>query len=293
MSSHDAADDRDNATARGSVARLGELIEGFTETALDKAGVDSLNDLPDQRARQRGRSVPCSNCNGRGRRRDGTFCRCGFGRERQKTETQELKDLFPSAGLPARFRGKTLDTWDEAAGDDPEKEVARSLVTELLDDGHATGPNGIERPGLFLHGPNGVGKTGLLAGLLKRVYEQGHKVLWIKWGSMIEDIQDTYDSDSSKARRIGGLQKVDALFLDEFGDAWRDGRMPDNTRSITFRVLSARHEEGRHTFLSSNLDGLSSVRSQFSPRLADRVMELCTVANVGGDNLRDPRTKAR
>jgi DNA replication protein DnaC len=141
-----------------------------------------------------------------------------------------------------------------------------------------------------------------MAGLLKRKYEQGHSVLWIKWDDLIDDVQATYgrggrgNEGFSTEALISTAQNTPLLFLDDFGEPFRpksNYRVNEDARSITWRVLSARHEQEWPTFITSNHGGLSDISDQFSPRIADRLMELCTVAHMEGQNLRHPSNQGQ
>lgn len=271
-------------------------FEAWADAFLDRVGADSYKDLPpiDADHYLSDEATPCANCNGYGKQRGGLFCDCAYGRRKQKAQTQRMRDVFGRAGLPDRLRSFTLDTWDDRCGGEGGKTQARSLVRELVEDGHATGPEGVSRPGLLLLGENGIGKTGLLVGLLKRMYAQGWSVLWIKWADMIDDIQATYGDGASGVStegRLATVQNAPALFLDDFGEPFRpkrNFRVSQDRRSLTWRVLSARHEKDWPTFMTTNHDSLQAISDQFSPRIADRIMETCTIAHMSGDNLRHP-----
>jgi len=282
------------STDLDEVQTLDEAMQEIVDRALDKTEYDSLGEVPPEANRQRGRSVPCGSCNGMGRTRDGSFCSCDYGQEKQQKHTKRIRDTFRSAGVPSRLRKHTLASWDEKCGGEDGKARARGLVREIIEDGTATGRQGTARPGLLLYGDNGIGKTGLMSGLLKRLFDQGHAVLWIKWSGMIDDVQATYDGSSqgtSTEARVSALQRVSHLFLDDFGEPFRSRdrwRVSDDRRDITWQVLSARHEEDKPTFITTNHEGLTPISDQFSPRIADRIMEMCTVAEMSGRNLRHP-----
>jgi DNA replication protein DnaC len=290
-----AHDERQGADVdMDSVQPIDEAWDDIVDRALSHTSVDTLDEVDPVAREQRGRSVPCGSCNGLGKTRDGTYCSCDYGRRKQKENTRRMRDALGHSGLPDRLRPLTLATWDERCGDEADKSTARRLVGEVIEDGCATGPQGTPRPGVLLHGKNGIGKTGLLAGLLKRLYDQGHAVLWIKWSGMIDSVQATYSGGSegqSTHGRIATLQNAPHLFLDDFGEPFRSRdrwRVSDDRRSITWRVVSARHEHDRPTYITTNHDGLGPISDQFSPRIADRLMEMCTVVQMSGRNLRHP-----
>jgi len=285
-----------------SFENLGDKIPEIAQRMYEKSGgTGSIEDidasLEDANDPAIGRSRPCPNCDRRGKRPNGLYCDCEFGRDRQTRDTKSKKEIFEHAGVPKRLRGCTLESWDKLCNEDEGKSVARRLVSEHLEKGTATGPSGVPRPGMFIHGENGLGKSGLIAGLLRKKFERGHSVLWIKWSDMVDDIQGTYghagqgNEGISTQGLISTAQNTPLLFLDDFGEPFRpdhDYRVSEDARSITWRVLSARHEAEWPTFITSNHEGLHRVSDQFSPRVADRIMELCTIVEMEGSNLRHP-----
>ena len=288
-----------------SITKLEGKIKEVAQRLYKKSGGEGrIEDLEDslEEANDAGleRATPCEKCDRRGQRASGLYCTCEYGRERLWKDTQSKKEVFEHAGLPKRLRGCTLQSWDALTGKDPGKRKARELVGEIVEHGVATGPSGIERPGLIIHGENGLGKSGLMAGLLRKKYRAGFPVLWIKWDDMVADIQATYGHTGQGKEGISteGLvstaQNTPLLFLDDLGEPFRpksDYRVSEDARSITWRVLSTRHENEWPTFITSNHEGLAQISDQFSPRIADRLMELCTIVEMEGSNLRHPQSK--
>jgi len=295
-----------------SVTELEDALKSVAQRLYEKSGGNGpVEDAPLEHltksvdeallaADDAGPARPCDKCDRRGKRQSGLYCTCEHGRERLWKDTQAKKDVFSHAGLPDRLRDCTLQSFDEVTESSGGKTRARELVGEILEDGVATGPRGTERPGLLVHGPNGVGKSGLMAGLLRKKFRAGYPVLWIKWDDMIADVQATYGPAGqgregvSTEGLVSTAQNTPLLFLDDLGEPFRppgDYRVSEDARSITWRVLSARHEREWPTFITANHDGLAEISDQFSPRIADRLMELCTVVEMTGKNLRHPSNR--
>lgn len=283
--------------------RLSEFTQVFLDAVPD--GIDPTT-APDPGEE----FEECPKCDHRGRSEDGTFCReCEYGREQQKEQQRRIVGAFDNAGSPLRLRRFNLRTFQKAAGEDPNKETALNLIFEYVEHGHATGPEGVEREGLFLWGPNGVGKSGLVFSLARELWRQGRVILWIKYEDLIRDIQALYGDRNvgekfrdpstpnvTAQSRILNAQRTPVLVLDDLGRPFanrNDFRESEDRRELLFSILSFRHERHMPTFITSNLDGLPEVEEQFDPRIADRVMESCTIAKMSGENLRSPKNQSK
>jgi DNA replication protein DnaC len=80
------------------------------------------------------------------------------------------------------------------------------------------------------------------------------------------------------------LKHVGVLVLDDVGTE----HMSPFAASVLFEVLHHRHEDGRRTILTTNLDR-ASLRARLGERLADRVASDCHYVEVTGASLRGQR----
>lgn len=234
---------------------------------------------------------PCEDCNLQGLVAAKTYCSCDYGKMKQRRYQEQVNADFPSAGVPKRLKGCTVDGLLElasAAG----KEAAIAAVRRRME---SDSPRG-----LMLHGPNGVGKTGLLVSLAKHIWwKRGQVLLWIKYTDLINDVQGGYGDYNLHGielseRRRWTAQRVPHLFLDDFGDPFRRDDYFEETedrRKIIFDVLAARHEAQRPTYLSANFAGIDELAAQFDPRTSDRIEEMCEIIEMAGANLRRGRSK--
>ena len=169
--------------------------------------------------------------------------------------------------------------------------VLGDAVRALEEKGEVTDPgHGTKRGSLCLLGRNGTGKSGLLVHLARQHFLAGQIPLWIKYADLVRDgVQAGYGTSVEYAPGLE-LSTVDVLLIDDLGDPFAPSGSYVETsdrRDILFRILSARHEEGLPTHITSNHRSLQEIKEQFDPRTADRVKELCATVEMDGTNLRE------
>jgi|APHM01.1.fsa_nt_gi DNA replication protein len=209
-----------------------------------------------------------------------------------------VEGRFNHAGVPDRLKGLSLDTLREVAPSATETQAAQA-VKRLQESGEVKDPRyGTWRESLCMVGPNGTGKSGLLVHLARQHFLAGQIPLWIKYQDLVRDgVQAGYGTSVEYAPglelstvRLQAAQRVDVLLIDDLGDPFAPSDQYAETsdrRDILFRILSARHEEGLPTHITSNHRTLEELKEQFDPRTADRIKELCATVKMDGPNLRE------
>jgi len=250
---------------------------------------------------------PCEECDHRGIEAvvDGSavYCDCRHGRRKHHDHFQRIHDRVPESGVPDRLRGVTLESFREAGGN--ASSTGAQAVYDLLARGRTRDPtHGTTHSSVCLCGPNGIGKSGLLTILAREAYRSGQTPLFVKYSDLYAAVQDGYgcyvDGDPRhelSQLRIETAQRVDVLCLDDLGDPFANPgsgsyQVPKDRRDILFRILSARHERRKPVHITANYgpdpeSALQEIARQFSPRIADRVKEVCAVAPLRSPNLRE------
>lgn len=152
------------------------------------------------------------------------------------------------------------------------------------------------KPGLYLYGPFGTGKTGLAMSILNARLEAGASVHALDFRMFLGVVQDTYSNGASegndrRGKRITRQQlidyaaDVDLLLIDDMGDKERIKPISDDQRDITFMLIQQRYLTFRPTIVTTNLEPQEFV-DQFGGRIAQRIFERCHWCEVGGDWLR-------
>jgi DNA replication protein DnaC len=142
-----------------------------------------------------------------------------------------------------------------------------------------------QSPWLILAGDIGVGKTGLMIGLMKRALADGRAALFRPFVELLSDIRATYRTrdaqNPDEAALVGACKATDVLALDDLGAArvtgWAEERL--------FEILNHRYNERRRTILSTNL-GPSELEEYLGDRIYSRVDGMGWLYAIEGPNLR-------
>lgn len=216
-----------------------------------------------------------------------TFCDCENGKraraacERADARKRQnaFENAFRNSGIPSGYVAFTLETWEQRAGKDAEKQDALAAVRKWLD------PAQRRKEGLFLYGATGTGKTGLLAPIFAERAMQSAGGLWIEYFDFIASVQSNYGASGAGAlEAVTNAQTCPLLALDDFGTEDK-GKETDDRLNIIYRVVNARTSNGLPMLISSNLSPTQCER-QFTTRTWMRIQEHCEVVKVSGANWR-------
>lgn len=150
------------------------------------------------------------------------------------------------------------------------------------------------RHSLMFCGPVGTGKSWLATAVFKeRMYRHeqlsmGPSIVpcyWRGFKQIVRDVQSTY-SDSSKSSDdvINNYARCKLLLIDDFGDM-ESGKSSDDQRSISFEIIDYRNSHNKETLFTTNLE-VGEMEAKYGSRLFDRIMEMCSVITMRGDNMR-------
>lgn len=217
------------------------------------------------------------------------FCACPHGvaaldaakRADAAKRQRQLDAMFAAAGIPQHFRGMTVDSLYQAAGSDPDKRDGITAARELVETGFTRGKNG-----LYVFGPYGVGKTGVVTPILRNYVDNGLTGLWIEFYDFTDEVQSRYRSNAEETAQaaVKQAQEVDMLLLDDVGNP-KSGEETQDRSKILYQVVNARHNHARPMLITSNLTPDEFVK-QFGARTWERISESCRVIRMGGRNLR-------
>jgi DNA replication protein DnaC len=205
---------------------------------------------------------------------------------------EAAKNGFRNVRLPRRYDGFHFHNYKPQT---VSQQTAFKLATAFAMEYPA-----VDR-GLLFMGSVGVGKTHLAVSILKGLTERGFKCLFYDLGSLLKEIQDSYNPDthSSEMSVLSPVLNVDVLVLDELGAT----KPTDWVRDTLSNIITGRYNDRKTTIITTNyLDQRRSERDEtledrIGTRLRSRLYEMCrTVAMDGRDYRRtfdQPNTPAQ
>lgn len=149
---------------------------------------------------------------------------------------------FLDAGIYEEYHFKTLDDYK----DNVSEEVLR-YVRAMIDNLGDVFQRGI---GLFFFGPNGTGKSGLMAEILKAAVRNGFKTRMAPLGGIIQKLSDGWYSADAREEFLRYVKQVEFLGIDEVGKEYRG--KSDLVVMAFDLVLKYREQRMLPTFMTSN-----------------------------------------
>ena len=242
-------------------------------------------------------SEVCKDCFGTGTKLDpvkgAMLCPC-----RRSVGT---RNLLTAARIPRRYLDCSFDSFKSDPGtlQDNALLYARTLVIDYP---------AVDR-GLLFMGPAGVGKSHLAVSIIKGLIEKGFACIFTEFGSLLKEIQDSYNpiSKSSELRVLAPIYQADVLVLDELG-----ATVPtDWVRDTMYQIINKRYNDNKLTIFTTNFfdelqpraDSISSESSsrpkgkrdeagaytleeRIGSRLRSRLFEMCTKVDIKGEDYR-------
>jgi DNA replication protein DnaC len=208
---------------------------------------------------------------GKGARR----CEC-------RTENSRTK-LLAEARIPRRYDACSLQNYYPAQGNGTQLKAfnyAFRLVREY--------PS-VER-GLLFMGTVGVGKTHLSVAILRGLMEKGVPGMFCEFGSLLKQIQDSYNpiSKNSELKVLAPVYQAEVLVLDELGAS----KPTDWVKDTMMQIIGTRYNDKKLTIFTTNyLDARrapadETLEDRIGVRLRSRLYEMCKTVSIEGDDYR-------
>lgn len=220
----------------------------------------------------------CKDCFGTGTKLDpvkgAVRCPC--------QRNDRARKLIAAARIPRRYEKCSFANFVCEPGSPQEQAIlqAHQLAREFP---------AVDR-GLIFMGPAGVGKTHLAVSILKDLIEKGFASVFYEFGSLLKEIQDSYNpiSKSSELKVLAPVFQADVLVLDELG-----ATIPtDWVRDTMYQIINRRYNDNKLTIFTTNyldkprLEKEHMLEDRIGTRLRSRLYEMCKMVELDGEDYR-------
>ncbi|HZH35320.1 MAG TPA: ATP-binding protein [Pyrinomonadaceae bacterium] len=229
----------------------------------------------------------CSLCHGTGyevvRGRGARQCEC-----RRRLSHGKL---IEAARIPRRYTNCHFDNYQK-------RNLSQGRAFQLAFDLALSYPK-VER-GLLFMGSVGVGKTHLAVSVLKLLIEKGVTCLFYESGSLLKEIQNSYNpiSKTSEIRVLEPIFDAEVLVLDELGAS----KPTDWVRDTMMHIINTRYNDKKLTIFTTNYldvrrrDTEETLEDRIGTRLRSRLYEMSQTLIIEGEDFRktfDKTTKTK
>lgn len=147
----------------------------------------------------------------------------------------------------------------------------------------------VER-GLLFMGSVGVGKTHLAVSILKGLTERGFNCLFYESGSLLKEIQNSYNANTqtSELKVLQPILDAEILVLDEIGAT----KPTEWVRDTMANIINTRYNDRKLTIFTTNyLDDKrnaaeETLEERIGVRLRSRLFEMCKTVPMTGEDFR-------
>lgn len=200
-------------------------------------------------------------------------CQC----RRQESHSDDLQ----KAKLPVRYAECHFHNFTPR---NPSQQKAFRFATTLTMEYPA-----VEK-GILFTGTVGVGKTHLAVSILKGLTERKFNCLFYEFGSLLKEIQDSYNPNTktSELGVLGPVLDAEVLVLDELGAA----KPTDWVRDTMAHIINTRYNDRKLTIFTTNYpddrksDKEETLEDRIGVRLRSRLYEMCKTVEMSGSDYR-------
>ncbi len=196
---------------------------------------------------------------------------------KQKTHSNQLD----KARIPKRYADCHFHSYRVL---NPSQERAFKYASKLAMEYPA-----VER-GLLLMGTVGVGKTHLAVSILKGLTERGFNCLFYESGSLLKEIQNSYNvyTQSSELKVLAPIFDAEVLVLDELGAS----KPTEWVRDTMANIINTRYNDKKLTIFTTNylddrrVEREETLEDRIGVRLRSRLFEMCRTISITGEDFR-------
>lgn len=207
-------------------------------------------------------------------------------------EQGQVEKLFQSSHVPARYTECDFRSYKT---DSSNSLTAAKLIVEKWAEQYP-----LDRTGLLLIGPSGVGKTHLSVAAMRALISKGVHCLFCDYRELLKQIQNCYNPSvqSTELEILRPVFETEVVLIDDIG-AVKPSEWVWDTVSI---ILNTRYNNALTTIITSNfLDGpprkagMSTAQAvstddtlgdRVGERMRSRLFEMCRLVQVDGKDYR-------
>jgi len=203
-------------------------------------------------------------------------------------KSSRIDRLLASANIPSRYEHCELDNFDRW---NKTTEIARIQAEKFVAEYPMPQPFGL----LFM-GPQGVGKTHLSVGIIKKLIRlKSIACIFCTFPELLKEIQDSWNpvSQASEMSLLTPVLSTEVLVLDELGAQ----KPSDWVRDQVAYILNYRYNENKVTIVTTNfLDHPElkddktrpdSLATRIGERIRSRLFEMCKTIKMEGMDFRE------
>jgi DNA replication protein DnaC len=215
---------------------------------------------------------------------------------------ERAERLLKMAQVPTRYEHCELSNFET----DPAGKQSASLANAKLAAGRFIEEYPVEKEGLLLIGPIGVGKTHLAVGIIKELMlQKGVRCLFYDYRELLKEIQNSYNSSvqTTEMQVLLPVFEAEVLVLDELGAV----KPTEWVWDTVSHILNTRYNDKRTTIITTNYQDLppggvqgdsgryaaasranreETLGDRIGERMRSRLHEMCRVVKVNGDDFR-------
>lgn len=253
------------------------IIASMPDEKTKSPNLTAVPDLPRKRRQESAEPEVCPDCFGSGMEivpgKGARRCHC----RKQDPHSKRINKVK----IPKRYEGCDFPFYKPQ---DETQKAAFNYALKLTMDYPA-----IDR-GLLFSGTVGVGKTHLAVSILKGLSERGFSCLFYEFGSLLKEIQDSYNSNThtSELGVLAPVFEADVLVLDELGGS----KPTDWVRDTMMHVINTRYNDKKLTIFTTNYpddranDREETLEDRIGVRLRSRLFEMCKTVVIEGKDFR-------
>jgi DNA replication protein DnaC len=205
----------------------------------------------------------------------------------------QSKHFLAASEIPSRYADCDFSNYETGGSD--------GLATAKLKIEAWAAQYPVDRTGLLLIGPSGVGKTHLSVAALKQLTQKGVHCLFCDYRELLKKIQNSYNPSvqTTELDLLRPVFETEVVLLDDLG-AVKPSEWVWDTVSL---VLNTRYNDKLTTLITSNfLDGASAAAERadgprrasreetlgdrIGERMRSRLFEMCRLVLVNGKDYR-------